>query len=193
MNRLEILVEEQSMEALLKVLLPQILPNGWTVGTNVFIRPHQGKGDLQKSIPIKFKAFSRLPQKTGFIILQDQDANDCKNLKAELVALCQQNNMGNACPFKVRIVCHELEAWYLGDVKALSSVFPHKFKAKQFENKNMCKDPDSVINPKKQLKNIVGEYAQIATASRIANKMVVNNNRSESFKQFICAVEMLTN
>lgn len=191
MNRLEILVEEPSMEAVLRVILPKILHDGWTVDANVFIRPHHGKDDLKKSIPNKFKAFARFPEKTGFIILQDQDTNDCKTLKKELVELCEQNNYG-VNPFKVRIVCHELEAWYLGDAEAIAKVFPHDFKSERFRNKDLCKKPDSIVSPKKRLKGIVGEYQQIATANAIAKQMVIDDNQSESFRQFISAVETLT-
>lgn len=194
MDRLEILVEEPSMEALLKVILPSILSGGWKLNENVFVRPHQGKGDLKNSIPKKFKAFSKdSSQITGFIILQDQDANDCKQLKNELDQLCKQNNFGNRCPYKVRIVCHELEAWYLGDPDAISLIFPHDFKADSYRNKSICKAPDGIVSPKKQLKRIVGDYPQIQTATDIAGKMVVGANQSKSFKQFVGAVDFLTN
>jgi len=191
MDRLEILVEEQSMEALLKVLLPKILPQGWTIGINVFVRPHQGKTDLQNSIPNKFRAFSHGNQKTGFLILQDQDAADCRELKSNLVELCEQNNKNNSCPFKVRIVCHELEAWYLGDPKAIEKVFPHKFKSEQYKHKRICKSPDTIITPKAQLKKIVGTYPQISTATQIAKQMDFASNQSDSFKQFLDAIETL--
>ncbi|NJN77574.1 MAG: hypothetical protein HC803_03985 [Saprospiraceae bacterium] len=53
----EILVEELSMKNVLDIILHQILPEGYVLGVNCFIRPHQGKSDLQKSIPIKVNAF----------------------------------------------------------------------------------------------------------------------------------------
>ena len=124
MDRLEFLVEERSMAEVLKVLLPRILPASWVLDENYFIRPHEGKSDLKRSIPKKLKGFAQhKEQTTGFIIIQDQDSNDCRQLKQELVALCKANQAPNI-KFLVRIVCHELEAWYLGDMKAIQAVFP---------------------------------------------------------------------
>ena len=183
MDRLEFLVEEPSIAEVLKIILPKILPQGWILNENFFVRPHQGKSDLKKSIPQKFKTFSSLPFHTGIIVVQDQDANDCRQLKVELSDLCNQNNI-KPCPYRVRIVCHELESWYFGDVQALESVFPHHFKAKQYKNKDLCKHPDNIITPKTRLKKIVGEYPQIETANKIATQMDINNNKSESFNQF---------
>lgn len=92
MDRLEFLVEERSMAEVLKVLLPRILPASWVLDENYFIRPHEGKSDLKRSIPKKLKGFAQhKEQTTGFIIIQDQDSNDCRQLKQELVALCKAN------------------------------------------------------------------------------------------------------
>ena len=119
MDHLEFLVEERSMAEVLKVLLPRILPAPWVLGENYFIRPHEGKSDLQRSIPKKLKGFAQhKEQTTGFIIVQDQDSNDCLQLKQELVELCQANQAPNI-KFLVRIVCHELEAWYLVETAGL--------------------------------------------------------------------------
>ncbi len=183
MDRLEFLVEEPSIAEVLKVILPKILPQGWILNENFFVRPHQGKSDLKKSIPRKFQAFSELPFNTGIIVVQDQDANDCRQLKQELSELCNQSNT-KPCPFRVRIVCHELESWYFGDPKAIETVFPHLFKVSKYKNKDLCKHPDSIITPKNRLKRIVREYSQIDTAKKIAAQMDVNANKSESFNQF---------
>lgn len=182
MDRLEILVEEPSIKEVLAVVLPQILPQGWVYEENWFIRKHNGKSDLRRSIPIKFRAFSQSSQNVGILIVQDQDANDCVKLKQELVELCQSNNT-KPCPYLVRIVCHELEAWYFGDPDAIEQVFGHKFKADAYRNKSICKKPDDVITPKKRLKSIVGDYPQVATAKEIGIHMDVDSNSSESFNQ----------
>ena len=183
MDRLEFLVEERSIAEVLKVILPKILPQSWTLDENFFVRHHNGKSDLKKSIPQKFKAFSSLPYDTGIVVVQDQDANDCKQLKKELSQICEQYN-SKPCPYRVRIVCHELEAWYLGDVNALEAVFPHQFKANKYKNKDLCSHPDNIVTPKNRLKNIVGEYSQVAIAREMASRMDVNINKSESFNHF---------
>ena len=60
MDRLEFLVEERSMAEVLKVLLPRILPASWVLDENYFIRPHEGKSDLKRSIPKKLKGFANI-------------------------------------------------------------------------------------------------------------------------------------
>lgn len=184
MDRLEFLVEERSMAEVLKVLLPRILPASWVLDENYFIRPHEGKSDLKRSIPKKLKGFAQhKEQTTGFIIIQDQDSNDCRQLKQELVALCKANQAPNI-KFLVRIVCHELEAWYLGDMKAIQAVFP-RFNPARHLKKSLFRLPDTCQNPKTRLKDIVGDYQQIATAQMIAPYIDIEHNRSESFRQFV--------
>lgn len=53
---------------------------------------------------------------TRFVVLIDQDSNDCIVLKDRLSGLCQEGGRENCL---VRIVCHELESWFLGDLEAV--------------------------------------------------------------------------
>ena len=100
MDRLEILVEEPSVAEVLNVILPNVLPAGWVMNENCFVRPHEGKQDLQQSVPRKLRAASKKDITTGFIILQDQDSNDCRVLKSQLVKLCEDAQQGNrSVPF----------------------------------------------------------------------------------------------
>lgn len=193
MDILEILVEEPSIEEVLKVILPKILPEGWELGVNCFIRHHDGKQDLQQSIPRKIRVASKKDITTGFIIVHDQDSNDCHHLKAELVSLCEEAQRGNGhVPYKVRIVCHELESWYLGDMDALENVFP-RFHAANYRGKKKFRQPDQCANPKLELKRIVGDYAQIATAREIAPHLDIEKNKSQSFHYFISGVRQMFN
>jgi len=191
MDRLEILVEEPSIEEVLKVILPKILPEGWELGVNCFIRHHEGKQDLQQSIPHKIRVASKKDITTGFIIVQDQDSNDCHQLKVQLVNLCEQAQRGNnQVPYKVRIVCHELESWYLGDMNAIEKVFP-RFHAANYRGKKKFRQPDQCANPKQELKRIVGDYAQIATAREIAPHLDIDTNTSSSFRCFMSGVRQM--
>lgn len=187
MERLEFLVEESSAAEVLKAILPKILTDSWVLGVNYFIRPHQGKSDLKKSIPAKIKAFRKYPQKVGIVVLQDQDSNDCKALKSDLVKLCTDHANENT-PFLVRIACHELEAWYIGDMNALGIAFP-RFKPDNHRNKASFRNPDACVNPKNILKRILGDYSQTPKAREIGAQMDVNNNRSESFNQFVIGIK----
>ena len=191
MDRLEILVEEPSVAEVLNVILPKVLPDGWALNENCFVRPHEGKQDLQQSIPRKIRAASKKDITTGFIILQDQDSNDCRVLKSQLVGLCENAQQGNkAVPYKVRIVCHELEAWYLGDMGAIEQVFP-RFHAANYRGKKKFRQPDDCNNPKQELKKIVGDYPQIATARAIAPHLDIEDNRSPSFRCFVSGVRSM--
>jgi len=78
--RIIFLVEERSMKELLEILLPKILPDNMA---NFLIIPHNGKGDLAASIPRKLQAWQNLDDK--FVIVHDQDSNDCKKLKEGLL------------------------------------------------------------------------------------------------------------
>ena len=74
MTQLVFLLEEESMKALLDVLLPQILPSE----TDFLCVPHQGKQDLEKSIPRKLRAWQT---PALFVIIRDKDKEDCIILK----------------------------------------------------------------------------------------------------------------
>ena len=53
-------LEESSMKELLDGILPRILPNGITFKTI----PHEGKSDLEHSLPIKLRAWIPKSRKT---------------------------------------------------------------------------------------------------------------------------------
>jgi predicted N-formylglutamate amidohydrolase len=92
MGRIEILVEEASMEECLRNLLPKIVPNHWKLDENYFIRKHQGKSDLKKSIKSKIPVFNHWHESISVIILHDQDSSECKSLKEEIKQLCNHFN-----------------------------------------------------------------------------------------------------
>lgn len=106
---LEILTEEPSMELFLQGILPRILPSDYVLGENCFIRPHQGKSDLKRSISKKMRAYLKYGYPVKVLILHDQDSNDCIALKSDLVALALAETHGNVLPYLVRIICRELE------------------------------------------------------------------------------------
>ncbi len=186
MSRIEILTEEPSMKVVLENILPKILPSHWQLGKNYFIRAHEGKSDLQKSIPKKIRVFSNTSEPTGVVIVHDQDSNDCKKLKKELLDICQSN--GN-CPVLIRIVCRELEAWYLGDMQAIQSAYPH-FKSEKHKNKAKFRNPD-VLNAADDIKTLLPTFQKMAGANAISNHLTLelSVNKSESFKQFVVGVK----
>ena len=177
--RLVFMVEEPSMKELLNVLLPQILPDD----VEALIITHSGKGDLQRSIPKKLRNWQS--QSDRFIIVHDQDSNDCMQLKAELISLCENSRND----YLVRIVCDELEAWYFGDLSAVSCAYGKDYA--QLAAKKKYRAPDKLKNAKQELRKIIPTYQPIDGAKRIATHMDVDNNTSKSFNIFVSGVKRM--
>lgn len=173
------LLEERSMKSFLDGILPEILPDGICYITV----PHEGKSDLQKSIVNKLKGWNT--PNTKFVIVQDQDANDCKILKRKLMDLCQ----GTEREVLVRIACHELEAWYFGDIEAVSAAYEKNLDF--IKKKRAYRIPDDIVNPKLELQKLLSEHQQIAGAKKIASYIDVDNNTSVSFQMFVEGVRKL--
>lgn len=179
----EILLEEPSMENFLRVLLPKILPPNYVLDENCFLRPHNGKSDLKKSIPNKIKVFSNYYEPARVIIIHDQDSNDCKILKKSLIDLCKVNG---DCPVLIRIACRELESWYLGDMDAIEKVYP-KFKAKNFKKVAKFRNPD-LLQASQELKILVPEFQKGVASKNIAKFISIDKNTSLSFSHLISGI-----
>ena len=181
MKQLVFLLEEESMKALLDVLLPQILPQG----INFLCIPHEGKQDLEKSIPRKLRAWQT--PGTAFVIVRDKDGADCIEIKKRLVNLCQQAGRNDSL---VRIACHELESWFLGDLGAVEKAFNIKKLAEQQRNRKY-KEPDKLSNASEELQKLVKGYRKVSGAKKIAACLTINQNYSHSFNCFISGVNSL--
>lgn len=117
-GRIIFLLEEPSMKVLLDGLLPRLFP-GWQESRDFQCIAHDGKSDLERSVRIKLNAW-RVPG-DRFVVVRDNDSADCLSLKARLVQLCSQHGRPDAL---VRLVCQELESWYIADLNALALAFP---------------------------------------------------------------------
>lgn len=189
MARIEILVEEPSMKEFLNILLPKILDNDWILNENYFIRSFEGKSDLQKNIPSKVKLLSNWNHEAaGVVIMQDQDSSDCKTLKKKLLDICDQNG---DCPKLVRIVCRELESWYIGDFLAVNKAYP-SFKHQNYSNKSKFRVPDN-CNAFDELKKILPEFQKVGGAKKIAPFITIDGNKSESFQQTVNGLKRFFN
>lgn len=182
--RVEFLLEEKSMMDVLEILLPKILPPPYKLNENCFLRPHNGKSDLRNSIPAKIKVFSNFHEETKIVILHDQDSNDCKVLKRDLVKLCRDNG---DCPVLIRIPCRELEAWYLGDMMAIEKAYP-RFKATLHRNKKKFRNPDA-CQASAELQKIIPTFQKGFAAKAIPKHMTIDNNASKSFNQFVSGLK----
>lgn len=180
--KLVVLTEEPSMKVLLDHMLQELVfyPNSFLV------IPHQGISDLKRSLPNKLKYWKE--QDTRFLILVDQDAADCRQRKTDFEAICRKYRKGD--DYSVRIVCRELESWFLGDLDAiLQSNLPGCQKLAQYRNKDLCLQPDNVVKPSDQLFRIMDGYQKVSGAKAIAPYMELRRNASHSFQVFFNKVE----
>lgn len=77
------------MKTLLEDLLPRFFP-----GLQFACIAHEGKQDLERSIPRKLQSW----QEPGvrFVIMSDNDNADCRDLKARLANLCVQGGRSDS-------------------------------------------------------------------------------------------------
>ena len=175
------MLEERSMKELLDRLLPRILPEG----VGYLTIPHDGKRDLELSLPRKLRAWNE--PDVVFVVVHDQDSNDCVELKRELQGICAMSGRQAL----IRIACRELEAWYWGDLAAVSDAYGVDLK--YLSAKSKYRDPDSIDHPKKELKHYIPQLGQIDGARRIAPHMNLEENTSRSFQVFVEGVKRVCN
>ena len=181
MKHIVFLLEESSMGNLLEVLLPRLFP-----GLSFQCVPHEGKQDLEKSIPRKLKAW-RVPG-VFFCVIRDNDSGDCRALKERLIALCKSGGPDDAL---VRIACQELEAWYLGEPDALAEA-SGKEKLREIGNKARYRDPDAVVRPSAEIRKLVPEFQKVSGARRMARHLTRDRNRSASFRALLRGIARLS-
>lgn len=177
--KLIFMLEELSMKALLDGILPRILPEGVDFQTI----PHAGKRELELSLPRKLRAWNE--PDVAFVVVHDQDSNDCMALKRHL----QDISAVSGRRVLIRIACRELEAWYWGDLAAVSEAYGVDLN--YLSAKRKYRNPDSIDHPKKELKRYIPQMGQIEGARRIAPHMNLEENTSRSFQVFVQGVKRL--
>lgn len=181
MNRIVFLLEEGSIKVLLEGLLPRLFPD-----LPFLCVSHEGKRDLELSIPRKLKAW-REPG-VRFVVMRDQDREDCLQLKTSLLQLCQQSGR---CDVLVRIVCRELESWYVGEPEALRKAFPQTRPNSLRElGRSRFRNPDTVFRPSDTITRLIPEFQKRLGARRMA-AFLSRENPSRSFQVFVEGLERL--
>ena len=199
MTRLEILVEEPSMEAALLEVMPRILKNRaqWkpiNMGS---------KGKLLKALPARLRAYRKRIENgedLKIIVLIDRDSDNCERLKRRLETIAREaglttktavNGQGD---FQVvtRIAIEELEAWFMGDVDALKAAFT-SMKSVNFPGNFRNPDNGGTWERLHRFLKRHGiyrkSYPKIEAARKIAKHMEPGRNRSRSFQSFLQGVE----
>lgn len=182
MNTLVFLLEEPSAKEMLKGILPRLLPEHIQPQFIVF----EGKQDMHKKLVTRLR-YWQTPD-SYFIILRDQDSGDCKKIKQDLQALCQEAGQPSCL---VRIACHELESFYLGDLAAVEAGLHLSGLARQ-QNNRKYRQPDQLANAAQELSLITGKtYQKLAGSRRIAPhlNLQAHANTSLSFQALISGIK----
>lgn len=176
-GRIVFLLEEPSMKTLLLGLLPRLFP-GWVEHAHFVCIPHEGKSDLDRSIPTKLKAW-RVPG-DRFVIVRDNDNADCVDLKTRLRKVCETNGRPDTL---VRLVCQELESWYIGDIVALALAFNPLLDSPALRKR--FAEPDSWQKPSQELERLIPEFQKGSGARLMAQHLRETGNLSHSFNVFV--------
>ena len=192
-NHIDFLVEEASMEAALRLLLPRIIGD-----TSFAIYPHQCKEDLLDSLPNRMRGYAAwLPESYRVVVVVDRDEDDCMELKGKLENAASDANLvtrtqsgGQVYRVVNRIAIEELEAWFFGDWSAVCQAFPKV--NRNVPNKQGYRDPDGIAGGTwealervlKQAGHFKTGLRKIEAARSIAEHMDPAQNRSKSFQVF---------
>ena len=178
------LLEEESAKAMLRGLLPRIL--------DPRVQPRlialEGRQDLEKQMVRRMCGY--VNPHARFIVLRDQDsAPDCKRVKAKLLELCAQ--AGRQAVSLVRIACHELESFYLADLRAVEMAFGLNGLVRHQKTARF-RAADRVDSPSRELEKLTqGTYQKVSGSRRIGPHLDIANARSASFRNLIAGVRRM--
>ena len=181
MTELVFFLEEESAKALLAALFPRLIPAGGPIEPRFIV--FEGKQDLDRELERKLRGY--LNRQAGFIVLRDQDRDDCRKVKRKLVARCKDAGRPDTI---VRIACRELEAFYLGDLRAVELGLRVAGLAAR-QNKAKFRDPDKLQSPSLELEKLTNRrYQKVAGSRAIAPHLDLERPRSRSFGHLIQAI-----
>jgi Domain of unknown function (DUF4276) len=181
MKEVVFFLEEESARVLLENLFSRIVAEEPQVNPRFIV--FERKQDLEKQLRKKIAGY--LNPHARFIVMRDQDQGDCRRIKNFLIALCPASRRSKT---RVRIACRELEAFYLGDLRAVEAGLGVKgLVAKQDQAK--FRDPDKLSSPSYELEKLTGKrYQKIAGSRAIAPFLNLETPRSKSFFHLLQAI-----
>lgn len=211
----EFLVEDSSGRELVEILLPKLLgaqgfAHSWRVHSykglgrlpRDILRPRSDayKRVLLDGLPQILRGLSRCDGIDAIVVLIDADKRPCEAFLAELLNVAK--SCGAVAKTMFRLAIEEIEAWYLGDEAAILEAYP-RAKIKILRNYV----PDSVCDTWETLADAVvvggrdtvmriggphaGDYKH-EWARTIGPKLVVERNRSQSFRKFCQGLQRKT-
>lgn len=207
-SRLVVLVEEQSAQEFLQVMLPKMAPELAFV-----IHAYQGKEDLLAKLPARLRAFGRyLTAADLILVLLDRDDDDCGVLKTRM------ENIAKAAGLPVfhanrpvgrksgkpgvrvvnRIAVEELEAWYFGDWEAVRQAYPRvsptTYRQASYRHPDAIRGGtcEAFARILQRSGYPLSHLPKIATAQAVAQHMDPARNISPSFQCLYQVVRELT-
>lgn len=193
-EHVEVLVEEPSMEALLRLLLPRLLGEGVTFQ----VYASQCKQDLMAKLGSRLRGYANwLPHSWRIVVVVDRDSDDCHHLKGTLEGMARQAGLrtktaapGSDWQIVNRVAIEELEAWFFGDMDAVRTAYPRV--PGTVEARKGYRDPDAIWGGTWECFERVLQHAgyftgglrKIEAARAIGPHMDPGRNRSRSFQVF---------
>ncbi|MBT9393264.1 DUF4276 family protein [Hymenobacter sp. NST-14] len=193
--RVEFLLEEESAEAALKILVPKLLPAQYVARFRVF----EGCADLLHQLPDLLRGYRRRISQPGqqdlrIVVLLDADGIAARRL-AEMEASAAtagllsyaQAPAGQVFYVLNALAVQELEAWFLGDRQAIQTAYP-RVHAHHFSG--LPADPDTIPDAWETLLRVLQKADARATkgkvkwAESIAPHLDIPANKSPSFLAF---------
>ena len=190
-DHVEVLVEEPSMEAALRLLLPSMLE-----AITFEIHQHQCKQDLLEQLPKRLRGYSSwIPETWRVVVIVDRDDDDCDRLKRRLETMAKEAGLrtrsmtgGGRYVVVNRLAIEELEAWYFGDWEAVRAAYPGV--SATIPRKAPYRDSDAIAGGTWEAFERVLQRAgyfktglrKIEAARAVAAQMDHARNRSRSFQ-----------
>lgn len=197
-EHVEVLVEEPSMEAALRILLPKIVGN---MSFQIYV--HQCKDDLMKCLPQRLRGYAKwLPRNWRILVVVDRDDDDCEALKnrlenmaADAGLITKSRSADSNYRVANRLAIEELEAWYFGDWIAVQGAYPRV--PRNIPSKAKFRDPDTITGGTwEAFERILqkagyfkGGLRKIEAARSVAEFMNPQCNKSQSFQIFRATLE----
>jgi hypothetical protein len=183
--------------------------DGWgarlALKQKIRVHPHQGKGSIPRD-PLKLPdnrlrgLLDQLPAKLrGFaasldseadcvLVVVDADNDDPAELAGDIIGLAKK--CAPRLQVKVTVAVEEMEAFYLGDLRALKLAYPHAdmVLAREYV-------PDSVCGTWELFGRVIGDDSgdKVGWAESMSKRMATNDgiNRSPSFGGLLREVRAL--
>ncbi|MEO8844309.1 MAG: DUF4276 family protein [Kofleriaceae bacterium] len=197
--KVHVLVEGSSERAFIDRWAPRAFP-----GHQFVVHPHQGKGTLPRDLaatpdprhrglldllPATLRAYSATTAMVadGVLVIVDLDDDERAKVEARLVEVAE-----TALPLRVviRLAIEELEAFYLGDLKALKAAFPEANMVLATEYV-----PDSIVGTAELFGQIIDDdgLRKVSWAEQMGARLttVGARSRSPSFKALHASIREL--